>query len=81
MRAKPSLYPFVVSDGLDDVDIAVANMWIDQYIKNLGMLATVRRIKPIQGKKWSDGMITHWMGRITEMLEDCPPGVYFQDIS
>ncbi len=80
MFEKLPVYPFIVPHGLDDVDIAVANMWIDQYLKTIGMMAVVKRIKPVQGKKWADGMLIHWLGRIYEMLEDCPPGIHFKEI-
>jgi len=75
------MFPFIDPDGIDDVAIAVANMWIDQYLKTIGMIATVERIKPVQGKKWADGMSNHWLGRLQEMLENCPPGIYFKEIS
>lgn len=79
MDIEMPLYPMINDQGLDAVDLALANEWLDNYIKVLGLIIGCARKQPVHGQKWADGMVRHYMERATDMLENIPKGIEFED--
>jgi hypothetical protein len=79
---KPQLVriqqPFVNTDGLDSVEIALANYWVDGYNRNVDLLLRLDKHKHGNGKKWCEGMQRHYVGVLADMLEEIPAGVYLE---